>query len=93
MVIYSEFDNMQLELRREHPDIEEDFPLMPSKTWWFPPGDDSFLESRSDELSKFIEDLLTVFSNKRVLQAEAQTLYEFLKMKNHSGEGVPSKTS
>ena len=73
---------MQLELRREHPDIEEAFPALPSKTWWFPPVDEAFLEARSEEISGFLETLLTVFSNKRVLQAEAHTLYDFFKMKN-----------
>ena len=81
---------MQLQLRREHPDIEEFFPALPAKTWWMPPVDDEYLNTRGQELFEFLENLLTVFSNQRVLQAEAQTLHDFLKMKNFYMNGERS---
>ena len=72
---------MQLELRRQHPDIEQDFPLLPPKTY-FPSLEQSFLEARTDLLATYVESLLTVFSNKRILQADAETLFQFLEMKS-----------
>lgn len=79
---------MHLQLRREHPDIEEFFPALPPKTWWLPPIDDEYLDSRGLELLEFLETLLTVFTNHRVLQAEAETLYDFLKMRNYKTDGI-----
>ena len=76
---------MQLELRRLHPDIEETFPALPPKTC-FPSLAESFLDARADLLSVYTEALLTVFSNKRVLQADAETLFDFLDMKKGGGE-------
>lgn len=71
---------MQLELRRQHPDIEEDFPTLPPKTW-FPSIEKNFLEMRTDLIASYVDALLTVFSNKRILQADAETLFQFLNIK------------
>lgn len=70
---------MQLELRRQHPDIEQSFPSLPAKTY-LPCIEQTFLDDRTDLLASYVESLLTVFSNKRVLQADAETLFQFLDM-------------
>ena len=71
---------MQLQLRREHPDIADAFPPLPPKTC-FRCLEESFLDERRDLLASYLEHLLTVFSNNRILFADAETLFKFLDLK------------
>lgn len=74
---------MQLELRRLHPDIADSFPALPPKTC-FRTTDETFLDDRGGLLASYVESLLTIFTNKRILQAEAETLFDFLNMNEYS---------